>query len=77
MLSLPKHLGRFVAMPFNEAAKMLRQAQHDVLLRLLRRLAMTDDSLLHSFTHCTFTTRRPVSWRTQRAGFFSSGTMSW
>ncbi len=29
MLSLPKHLARFVMQPFNEASKMLRQAQHD------------------------------------------------
>ncbi len=29
MLSLPKHLARFVAKQFNEAGEMLRQAQHD------------------------------------------------
>ena len=29
MLSLPKHLYRFIAKPFNGAVEMLRQAQHD------------------------------------------------
>jgi hypothetical protein len=29
LLSLPKHLYRFVAEPFNGAAEMLRQAQQD------------------------------------------------
>ncbi len=29
MLSLPKHLYRFVEKPLNEAVEMLRQAQHD------------------------------------------------
>jgi len=32
MLSLPKHLYRFIAELFNEAVEMFRQAQHDVLL---------------------------------------------
>ncbi len=29
MLSLPKHLYRFIVKLLNEARKMLRQAQHD------------------------------------------------
>ena len=32
MLSLPKHLPRFILSFHNEAGEMLRQAQHDVLI---------------------------------------------
>jgi hypothetical protein len=36
MLNLPKHLYRFVELVSGEAVEMLRQAQHDVLVRTFR-----------------------------------------